>query len=498
MTDENDIIESDETPDQLPKDESLKSDNKINDIVLYTFTPKELDDYVKAKEEKINQMRKMIDELRLADKIDQANKLTDELKKIGEQYADEDSHISKLMQIRFGMAQYDNQVEYVSRLLASAKERGDELRHVPPEQTFRANKNTQSHSSSSGEIKGQAGDIYLLTRLHGFCRVPLYNSGFWLSFRSSAMWELNAFFQSIDMEEKIFGRILGGHYYHLYDFTIKEAFLDLIEEIVVDSSLKDFNKVGVLRKAIALPDINTLFASCCYMLYRDGLDVDVSCLEESCGHISPIHVVLTNCVINNYSLLTSVHLSQLLQTDKESLTLNDVVHYQNTLNGIHNSILCEKEPFIFKCQVANIERYLQIGSIVYKKILSGLKTDDIKDRRFTQYLRSLIPWMYIPWIESVTIDVDTDTPLVIKEPEKIIQVIETLIRQNDPILGRIQKDFIDRIVVSHYCYPGVKCPACGKEPDDIKKDSYPADVESLFFFLSSATLIKIEEGLANI
>lgn len=497
--DVNEGVPYEHTPEKVTPVETVlpvDNKNKIEDVKLFTYSPKEIDNYFRTLQEKINDLKEKIEELRKSGKDELAEKLTEELKRIGDSYDNQESITNKMLQIRLEMAQYDNQIEYTTRLLTEAKERSEDVRWEEDKSRFAVNKIPPK--TKGGELKGVDGDSYLLTRLQGLCIVRLFNSGFWIAIRNNSLWELNSFFQSIDIDEKTFGRILGGHYYHLYDFRIKEAFMSIIEDIVVDSSLKDFNKVGVLRKAIALPDINTLFAACCFMLYRNGIDIDVSCLEEECQQTTPVHVDLTKIRIINYSLLSPVHLNQLFNQEKESLSLNDVAQYQNTLNGISSNILCDKEPFIVSCSVANIEKYFKIANIVSNKIVSGLHSDNIQDKRFAQYLRSLLPWMYVAWIDKIVLDVDSDDPVIVKEPEKIVTLIEDLVRKNDPILTRIQRDFIDKVPVAHHCYPGVKCSACGKEPDDIKKDSYPADMQSLFFYQSSVTLMKIEEGLMSI
>lgn len=484
----------------IQEPEKKKGVNHIDNPKLCNRSLKEIDKYFEDIKDKVSKLQASLISAQEQGKEDLIKKYSDEITEIANSYEDSDSFVTELLRLRMEMAKYNNNIEYTAILLSNALARNEDIRPASGLDNHALNKGTVDISEKKAgpiNLSGAGGEAFLLNRLRGLCRIPLYDSGFWIVIRSYSLIELNSFFQSIDIDEKMFGRILGGHYYNMYDYRIKEAFTNLLVTAVVDSSLKDFDKSKVLEKAITLPDILAIYAACNYMLYRDGVEIDMTCMHEDCKNIEPVMVDLANIRFNNYSLLGPTHIAQVDAAGKESVTLNDCIQYRNTLN-IERKIFSEKDSAIITCTIPSLDRYFSVANTLSAKLISGLHVDDVQDKKFVEYLRSLLPYIYLPWIERCELDVGTDYHSIATDDKNMLTIIEHLIRQNDPILAKIQNEFINKAQVSYFCYPGVKCSKCGRTSDDIKKDYYPADVQSLFFFLSSATLVKSEAELTSI
>jgi len=230
------------------------------------------------------------------------------------------------------------------------------------------------------------------------------------------------------------------------------------------------------------------------MLYRDGIDMDIPCLNEDCNHIETVKIDLSKIKLNNYSLLNEKSIETILTAPSQSLTLNDVEEYKNNLN-IPSKIFGENSSAVITCQTPSMYKYIETGKRITAKLMSGIHTDNIRDKKFITKLNSLAVYSYSPWVKTVEFDPHTANWTIIEEDRLIIKAIEDLIQKGDPILTKIQNDFITKSKISILCYPGVKCPKCGATPSDIKSEFYPADMQSVFFFLSSIALSKPGKNL---
>jgi len=482
------------------KKKEATNPNYIKDIKLYNRSIGEIDAYLTQINTDVEQIKKDLNEAILEKDEDKIKSLTTALESYEKKYDDENSFLFGITKLRLDMARYDNNIEYIGNLLSECVKSEHDIKQATGLMTHMLNRGeVQPREEGSAPLKlsGQQGESFLLNKLRGLCRVPFYNSGFWVVIKSISLYELNAFFESVDLDEKVFGRILGGHYYHMYDFRIKQAFIDLMAAHIVDSSLKDFDKSKVFEKALTLPDYNALVAAANFMLYREGIELDMVCVHEDCRHVETVNIDLAQIRYNDHSLMTSKHIATVNEAEARSLTLNDLKEYRDTL-VIEKRIFSEKNPTVVTCETPTMYKYFDIGNKMTTKLISGLHTDNIHDRRFAQHMNGLAVYIYLPWIEKIEMDIGSTFQSETDKQDMLTIIIEDLIVGNDPILAKIQKEFINKAAISYFCYPGVKCKGCGRTSEDIKSDYYPADVQTLFFYLSSRTLLKTQNGLESI
>lgn len=345
------------------------------------------------------------------------------------------------------------------------------------------------------KLQGKAGKVEMMERFRGICRVPLLNSGFWITIKSQALLELNSFFESIDIEDKTYGRLLGGHYYLYYDHHIKQTFIDIITKSIVDSSLKGYYQSKVFEKALKLNDYDVLVGAACFMLFRNGIEIDVPCIHENCGNIETVEVDLSKIRYNDMTLLDEFCISTVLESSSESLTLEDLEVYQEHLK-LDKAIV--EGDHVITCEVPSMYRYFEYGNKAIAKLTNGIHGNDIHAANFASTINSLATYTYLPWIKKLEINPNTPDWAETDDGDIILENLEMLIYENYDVLADIQTKFIVKSKVSFMCYPGTKCPKCGGSPNGQDVNYQPADTQMLFFYLSTQQLRKPPKGLKNI
>lgn len=509
QVEENDNVKPDETiseevevHQEEKKEDPVKkklSGEKIS-VFLYNKTRDDIEKEVSDFNDKIEELNKTINDNLVEKDVEEAkNRLADILKNI----SDPDSYINRLITANEYCGRYTDNIEYMTNVINGFIKGANKFEEAVGKFNLSLNSIPNKETSKNpGELKpkvlsGKEGEISLISRFRGLCKIPLFNSGFWIVVKNPRLGELNEFFETVSFEEDQYGKLLGGHYYLTYDYFLKEKAIEIIHANIVDSSLKDFDKIATFQKAFDLNDYDVALNGICYLMNKDGIDMDIPCLNEECSNTESVCIDLSSIRYNNYDLLTEKNISMMMESKSKSLTLNDIADYKKSFN-IEYKIFGDNSSAVITCTTPSIGRHIETGKRITTRLMNGIHSDKITDKRFATKLNSLTVFSYTPWIESIDFFPYTDEWTTTSDPNLIESMVEDLILKGDPILQKIQDEFITKIKVSVLCYPGVQCPKCGMTPSDIKSEFFPADMQSVFFFQTSNALAKPGKNLSRI
>lgn len=499
-------LDSEAKEETIPKVEDVlipgfkKLSGEKIDVHLYNKTRDEVSKDIVEFNKRMEELSSIINSN--SDDSDKTTEAKEELEKIIKQLNDSKSLISRLIEAEEYNRRYTDNQEFITNVIGKFIESSHKFEEAVGKFNLTLNAPVEKIKETA-EIKpvmitGKQGSLLLLRKFRGVCKVPLFNSGMWIVLKCPGLGELNDFFETVSMEEDQYGRLLGGHYYLTYDYFLKEKAIEIIHANIIDSSLKDFDKIGTFLKAFDLNDYDVALNAICYLMNRDGVDMDIPCIDnDECQHIESVCIDLSKIRYNNYSILTDKNINTMMEATSGSLTLNDIDEYKRSFNIVYN-VFSEKEGVVINCSSPSIGKHIETGKKITAKLINGIHSDKVTDKRFVTKLNSLSVFSYSQWVESMDFYPHTTDWMKTEDPSIIQTTLENLIQKGDPILKRIQDEFIMKIKTSILCYPGVKCPKCGAEPSDIKSEYFPADIQTVFFFLSSIALTKPGKDLERI
>jgi len=403
---------------------------------------------------------------------------------------DDDSYESKIREVYNHMNRMETNVNLIAEMLTDAKKHGGvaAAEGMFGSQISMPEPLQGSIPAGPKRLSGKQGKVSLIRNIHGYAKTPLFNSGIWVVIKPFSIAELNSFFESVDIEDKIYGRLYGGHYYLFQDFRIKQQFMDLIVGSIIDSSLKNWETSKEFEKALDIQDYDILIGAVCQLLFKDGLEYNIPCIHKDCGHVETVKIDLNKIRYNDYKLLTDDNIKTVLQAESDSINLEMIKAYKEKLVFERKIV---SDGVTIHCETPSMWKYLQIGHTLAAKLFSGLHGESVEAKNFVQKLLSLASYSYLPWVFEIETDVQGPNWSISADRDIILHALDIFVIQEKDIMTRIEDEFIKKTKVSFMAYPGVKCPKCGGTPNDIKSDIYPADMQQLFFFLSYRILSSV-------
>lgn len=339
---------------------------------------------------------------------------------------------------------------------------------------------TTGKKSSDKEAKGLDGKMRVIARTRGLKKIYLLNSGFHVWIRPFELAELNEIFNSIDIESKEFGRILGGHFHLIADVFIKQKFMELFPRCIVNSNLKNYKKEGVLAKAIKFQDYDTLLWGCCSLLFKEGINIELVCVNPECKHIeSELYIDLENTRLNNFDKVPTGVIDSVIKG--EEITLEELYKLQDEFE-FNKQYELHGEIYHFK--VPSMAEYLNNGLALIAKIIAAVNGEtSIDDKKMQAQVTIYLYQTQLPWIDRIDfLNDDGEIDFFTIDKEVIATTIDTDREDKQDFYNELTK-FVTDTKITHICYTAIKCPMCGKVPQNDLKDYFPVDVQLLFFYL---------------
>lgn len=405
---------------------------------------------------------------------------------------DKNPHIQRYLHSRYAALNKNLQVKFMTETLQHLKElKGSVDKALVKDD----NDKVARRIKGSGELTGRTAKFQTIAMLHGVKQVYLYNSGFNLVLRPFSISELNAFYRTVAEEGDDFGKDLGQVFFFVMDNMIKSQFMDLLSTAIVTSNLVDWEKPEIFRQAVSIHDYETLVWAITSLLYRaEGIEIPMTCISNKCFFkVDNFNVNLNEL---RYDIFDNLNEEQIMfARSKKPVTLQQVLEYQKSIPAFHTHMKLQSpkaENIIeYDISVPSMERFLSCGEMIVNSIFAHIKNPKSKkDAVVTDQLLLHVNQMLLPWITKYSINGEQ-----FNNDEGVLETLahdvheEYVDEEGKPIFFKDMTDFIRNTKISHFCYAGLKCPACGAMPTTGKVDEFVAiDMQLLFFGLTCRKL----------
>lgn len=328
--------------------------------------------------------------------------------------------------------------------------------------------------------------------INGIRKVNLFNSGFFVVLLAPKLDLLTKYYNSVRMNSGDYGRILGQFSFIPAGVEIRSALFDLVEKLVIDSNLVDYDKPGILRKAVSSLDYSTLIWAVSSLMYPKGVDVESVCFNNmpdgpKCRHVESLKVDINSMRFNNWSLLNQESIS--FTDSKTKRTIDQLVDYRS-------KYLDDNEKEYSITEDGKWKAYLSIPSVFdaemahrayIAEMITSLQVST--EEKLDQYVRAKYLTSFIPYVQKITYsDPDLGKTIVFKDPLALTNALDNLQLKEDVNLGDVIVNFLSSKTVTHICFAHHKCPSCGQYPPEAINRLIACDPEYAFFMWATARI----------
>lgn len=340
-------------------------------------------------------------------------------------------------------------------------------------------------------------------------QVPLWHSGFWITFKPPTESEIIELNRSIMADKVTFGRYAYGLLHsNTTVFTINKL-IDFALSHVYDTTIKPESfSLDKLKDIISSQDIHSLLWGFICTMYPQGFNYSRACIAdpEKCNFIIEETINVTKLQWTSISSLTEWQKNHMSGRQPKTKDLETIKRYKDELNKIQDKKITinkdtDKEISI-TIKSSNITDYVESGyrwindivNIVDKTLGQDASIKE-KNSLITRYGQAAAMRQYIHWIKSLEYSTN-----IIDDKETIELLISTLSSDNV-----IYEEFIKAVVeyintstISIIGIPVFDCPSCGKVQEN-KLDLpnftniIPIDVVTVFFGLLFQKLSRLME-----
>ena len=345
-------------------------------------------------------------------------------------------------------------------------------------------------------LSGDAALATVIARTKGVFRIPLYNSGFWVSVKPPTLSEMDSFIREVDIEFREFGKILGAHYHLIFGVFIKQKLMDILVNNLINSNFDNFKNRTALMSAISLHDYDTIAWAFCSMMHSDGISMGLYCTNIDCGHKDTSQYLdLAKCNYLNHDILTKEAIAWMLEgfNPRVVRTIEDINNYKTNLLKTSRTFKDTSGDNIYTLEVPSMERYFSIGTELLHSIIDSVHGEiNVNDELLAGQITYNVYKMLTPWVSKLTMYDQGVARFITSDSKAIMESLDIGYGEDSKIYDEIEK-FIGETRVSYFGATTLKCPKCGKVPDFTQDNMFLFDMEQLFFGLSYLRLGRIGE-----
>lgn len=361
-----------------------------------------------------------------------------------------------------------------------------------------------STNELSGEPAVQRFRAY--RKLGSLYRVPLWNSGIWLTFKAppeTAMLNLH----NVLTQDKI---SMGRESYGLSYSNLTSIFVDRVTAFALEylycTNLK-LPQGADIREYIRGIDAYAIAIGIVSAFWPSGFNYSRSCTAEpeKCTHLMKELLDISKTLYVDRTALTQWQVAHMCKTTPNSVTIEDVQRYQDEmLNAQPRSVVIDEasgNPVTVKFKIPTLLQYIESGhrwigemGVLVEKSLTKEKDNDSRNAFMIENAKATNLRQYTHWIDSV--QWGEDHPVTDKE--SIEGLLDSM--SSDDF---IRNDLLEKITeyISYSCItvvgvPSYVCPSCGKVNESDKKHPtirsvIPLDVYQTFFVLLAQRVQRI-------
>lgn len=360
-------------------------------------------------------------------------------------------------------------------------------------------------NSENEVLKGERAVLRLRAHigLGSIFRVPLWNSGFWITFKAPSEGDLLELHRQI-ISDKI---SLGRSTYGLAFSNTSSYMMDKLLTFAMDNFYQTNLKVDNFRDLISAQDIPTIVWGIACTIWPNGFKYNRACLSdpEKCQHVVSERLNLSKLQWTNTKGLTQWQISHMANIQSNTVDRDSVLRYQKEILQAQNrEIIINKGTdaeigIILKVPTAN--EYIASGnrwiSTIVDNVTKALGMNANSKERDEYILnngRATAMRQYIHWVSSIRIGTNS-----IEDTETLESTFDTL-SSDDKIREEFMEgieSYINDSALTVIGVPTYDCPKCGSPQNSHVElprhtNVIPIDVYNAFFILLVQRLQKIQ------
>lgn len=363
--------------------------------------------------------------------------------------------------------------------------------------------------NATTELTGEAAVSRLRAYrgLGNMYRVPLWNSGFWITLTAPTEPEMIELHRLIAADRAQLGRRSYGMSFTSTTGIYADRILAFAIEHIYKTTVKIKPETDI-RSLIKCTDIPTIAMAIAATKWPSGFDYERACMcdPENCKHVVKERIDITKLLLVDTSNLTQWQIAHMSKMASDSVEEADVLRYQEE-TAIAQTVKYQldkdsQSPVEVSFRVPTALQYIQsshrwindITTMVDRALTKDTSNDQRNAYLLTQGQATSLR-MYNHWVKSLSYGDVATTDL-----ETIEQNMDT-ISGDDVLRGDFHKYVQEYIAASTLTVVGVPsftCPVCKKDnespnPHPTIKDAIPIDVYQVFFEVIAQRIRRISE-----
>ena len=371
-------------------------------------------------------------------------------------------------------------------------------------------KNTEFADKTANKINTSAVDVTgieamnaFMSAVSGFLKVNLMNSGFWVTLRRPQIIELQGIFDSLELEQKEIGYMVGAHFALCADVYLKRKFIEALIDyrIINGSNLEGIYKDDNFAQAVSYLDYETLVHAVLTLMSRSkGLRTRVAC--PNCRKIDLVEDIdIGSCKVINRDLITDEVRAWWAQTKDAQghpikRTLKDVKKYQNEIlktqrsfiEKFSNNNLDAPRNIRLNLRVPTMAEYFEDGALFANKLNKLIDERDVgsSERRkiMAANLGAHLFQMITPWVRNIEmLDDEGNVAFRTADRDPIMMILDTTTQDKDEAIKPL-KEIEAYTASTKFVWIGMfsmECPHCHSKPDFGLDQFFPLEVQTIFF-----------------
>lgn len=326
-------------------------------------------------------------------------------------------------------------------------------------------------------------------------RIPLWNSGFWITISAPSEPEVLELHNLISQDRSTLGRRSYGMSFSNTTAIYADRIMAFAMEHIYNTTVNI--KPGTdLRTLIKSNDIPTIAMAIAASMYPNGFNYERSCVAnpEECKHVIAEKIDISKTLLVDTNSLTAWQIAHMSKVTHSSVEEADVKRYQQEMVIAQRrkyELDAESDtPVVVYMKVPTITEYVESGHRWINEITALVDralTKDVSNDQRNAYLitqgQATTMRMYTHWIDSLEFGgADVNDTETIENSLNTISSDNTL---RDEFTVAVQ-NYIASSNISVIGIPSFKCPICGgvnssDKPHPEIRDAIPIDVYQTFF-----------------
>lgn len=214
-------------------------------------------------------------------------------------------------------------------------------------------------------LSGERGVLrmnFLLGR-GGIVSIPLWHSGFWITFKQPSETQLVDLDERISADKALLGRMTHGLVFANNSAYIARALVDLAFDCIYETTIKDMDDLSKLRKLISAPDLHTIAWGLAVVIYPRGFQYLRSLLDEKGQRTETIHEKLNVASLQwvDDNSLTDWQRAHMNSRQSYSMSVQTIEMYQDRFTRGKPKTYKLSDDLSVTLKVPSLDEYLNAG-----------------------------------------------------------------------------------------------------------------------------------------